>query len=91
MVDALSRAKGCPQKAIELHDDVQVIANGYVDQVVAGDGSSFPLVANPVQFDESPASLVRAPDVGEQTEQILQEMGLDWDRILELKAAGAIL
>jgi crotonobetainyl-CoA:carnitine CoA-transferase CaiB-like acyl-CoA transferase len=45
----------------------------------------------PVQFDEAPAKLVRAPEVGEQTEQILQEMGLEWDRILELKAAGAIL
>jgi len=48
-------------------------------------------VANPVQFDESPASLVRAPEVGEHTEQILQELGLDWDRILELKSSGAVL
>jgi crotonobetainyl-CoA:carnitine CoA-transferase CaiB-like acyl-CoA transferase len=79
------------QKAIELHDDVQVLANGYVAQVPASDGSSFPLVANPVQFDEAPASLVRAPEVGEHTEQILLEMGLDWDRILELKTAGAVL
>jgi crotonobetainyl-CoA:carnitine CoA-transferase CaiB-like acyl-CoA transferase len=79
------------QKAIELHDDVQVAANGYIDEVAASDGTSFPLVATPVQFDESPASLVRAPEVGEQTEEILTEMGLDWDRILELKAAGAVL
>ncbi|MGH7788497.1 MAG: CaiB/BaiF CoA transferase family protein [Candidatus Binatia bacterium] len=79
------------QKAIELHDDAQVIANGYVEQVAASDGSSFPLVINPVQFDEAPAALVRAPEVGEHTEQILQEMGLDWDRILALKAAGAVL
>jgi crotonobetainyl-CoA:carnitine CoA-transferase CaiB-like acyl-CoA transferase len=79
------------QKAIELHDDVQVTANGYVEQVAASDGSSFPLVANPVQFDEKPAALVRAPEVGQHTDEILQEMGLDWDRILELKAAGAVL
>jgi crotonobetainyl-CoA:carnitine CoA-transferase CaiB-like acyl-CoA transferase len=79
------------QKAIELHDDVQVIANGYVDQVAAGDGSSFPLVTNPVQFDEKPTPLVRAPEVGQHTEEILAELGLDWDRILELKAAGAVL
>jgi crotonobetainyl-CoA:carnitine CoA-transferase CaiB-like acyl-CoA transferase len=79
------------QKAIEVHDDVQVIANGYVDQVAAGDGSCFPLVTNPVQFDESPAALARAPEVGEHTEQILQELGLDWDRILALKEAGAVL
>ena len=79
------------QKAIELHDDEQVIANGYIGPVAASDGSSFPLVSNPVQFDESPAHLVRAPEVGEHTEEILQEMGLDWDRILDLKAAGAVL
>jgi crotonobetainyl-CoA:carnitine CoA-transferase CaiB-like acyl-CoA transferase len=79
------------QKAIELHDDVQVTANGYVEQVAASDGSSFPLVANPVQFDEKPAALVRAPEVGQHTDEILQEMGLDWDRILELKAVGAVL
>jgi crotonobetainyl-CoA:carnitine CoA-transferase CaiB-like acyl-CoA transferase len=79
------------QKAIELHDDAQVIANGYVEQVAAGDGSSFPLVANPVQFDESPARLARAPEVGEHSEEILQELGLDWERILALKAAGALL
>ncbi len=78
------------QKAIELHDDPQVIANGYIGPVAASDGSSFPLVSNPVQFDESPVPLVRAPEVGEHTEEILQEMGLDWDRILALKAEGAI-
>jgi len=79
------------QKAVELHDDVQVVANGYIDQVAAADGSSFPLVTNPVQFDESPSVLARAPEVGEHTEAILQELGLDWERILALKAAGAVL
>ena len=80
------------QKAIELHDDVQVIANGYIESVAAADGSSnFPLVANPVQFDESPSTVARAPDVGEHTDEILPELGFDWDRIVELKAAGAIL
>ncbi len=80
------------QKAIELHDDVQVIANGYIDPAVVGfDGSTFPLVTNPVQFDESPTPLVRAPEAGEHTDEILAEIGLEWDRIVELKVAGAVL
>jgi crotonobetainyl-CoA:carnitine CoA-transferase CaiB-like acyl-CoA transferase len=48
-------------------------------------------VVNPVQFDESPTRLVRAPDAGEHTDKILAELGLDWDRIVELKLAGAVL
>ena len=79
------------QKAIELHDDAQAIANGYLDDVAAADGSSFPLVVNPVQFDEHPVPLVRAPEPGEHTDVILSELGLDWERIVELKVAGAIL
>ena len=79
------------QKAIELHDDVQAIANGYIDDVAAADGSSFPLVVNPVQFDEAPTPLVRAPETGEHTDEILAEIGLDWERIVELKVAGAVL
>jgi crotonobetainyl-CoA:carnitine CoA-transferase CaiB-like acyl-CoA transferase len=34
---------------------------------------------------------VRAPEAGEHTDQILTELGLDWDRIVELKLAGAVL
>ena len=31
---------------------------------------------------------VTAPAFAAQTDEILQELGLDWDRILALKAAG---
>jgi crotonobetainyl-CoA:carnitine CoA-transferase CaiB-like acyl-CoA transferase len=78
------------QKAVELHDDVQVIANGYIDQVDGVDGGSFPLVVNPVQFDGAPEKLVRAPEAGEHTDEILAELGLDWDRIVDLKVKGAV-
>jgi crotonobetainyl-CoA:carnitine CoA-transferase CaiB-like acyl-CoA transferase len=48
-------------------------------------------VANPVQFDETPAELTRAPEHGEHTEAILLELGLDWDAIIALKESGAVL
>ena len=48
------------------------------------------LVANPVQFDVSAPQTGPAPGFAEQTDEILLELGLDWDRIIELKTAGAV-
>ena len=79
------------QTARELHDDGQVAANGYLPTVEADDGSAVGLVANPVQFDESPPELRRAPDHGQHTEEVLLELGLSWEELAELKEAGAIL
>jgi crotonobetainyl-CoA:carnitine CoA-transferase CaiB-like acyl-CoA transferase len=78
------------QSTAELLDDPQLRANGYLQEVEAGDGSTFPLVGAPVQFDERPATLRRAPEAGEHTEEVLLELGLGWDELGPLKAAGAI-
>ena len=39
---------------------------------------------------ETPTATKRAPEFNEQGDEILQELGYDWDRIVELKAAGAV-
>ncbi len=70
--------------------DPQVLANGHIVGVDAGDGSTFNLVASPVQFDEQPPELRKGPEHAQHTEEVLIELGLDWDRIGELKRAGAI-
>ena len=83
----VARARG-----LDLYDDVQVLANGYLADVEAEDGSSFQLVANPVQFDEAELCLGPAPEHGQHTEQVLLDvLGLSWDEIAEHKQSKAIL
>lgn len=79
------------QTAAELYDDPQSIANGYLPEIVTDDGEPAALVSNPVQFGEEPATTNRAPAHGEQTDAVLQELGYDWDAIVELKTSGAVL
>jgi crotonobetainyl-CoA:carnitine CoA-transferase CaiB-like acyl-CoA transferase len=80
------------QRCTELYDDVQSIANGYIASVDPGDGAElFPVVPNASQFDEEPNTISRAPRCGEHTDEILAELGYDWDRVVALKVAGAVL
>jgi crotonobetainyl-CoA:carnitine CoA-transferase CaiB-like acyl-CoA transferase len=79
------------QTAIELHSDQQAIANGYLEHIAAADGTDFAIPANPVQFDETPASVRRAPDHGEHTDEVLLELGLTQDEIIEYKISGAVV
>ena len=44
----------------------------------------------PVQFDEQPIELRKAPEHAQDTEALLLDLGLEWERIAELKEAGAI-
>jgi crotonobetainyl-CoA:carnitine CoA-transferase CaiB-like acyl-CoA transferase len=73
------------QDTLQAADDAQVRANEYIVQ--AGE---LELVANPVQFDVAAPHTGPAPAFAEQTDEVLQELGLDWDRIIELKTAGAV-
>jgi crotonobetainyl-CoA:carnitine CoA-transferase CaiB-like acyl-CoA transferase len=80
------------ETAGELLEDPQVVDNGYVREVMAQSGTTFRMVPSPLQFDEAPPDLTRAPDHGEHTDEVLQELlGLDTDQLLELKVKGAIL
>jgi crotonobetainyl-CoA:carnitine CoA-transferase CaiB-like acyl-CoA transferase len=73
------------QDSLQVGDDPQIRANEYL--LPAGE---LELVASPVQFDVQAPQLGPAPEFAAQTEEILLELGLDWDRIIALKAAGAV-
>jgi crotonobetainyl-CoA:carnitine CoA-transferase CaiB-like acyl-CoA transferase len=81
------------QEPVDLYDDEQARANGYLAEVpLGGDGAvRVPMVTSPVQFDERPGRPTRAPEVGEHTEEILLELGLTWPEIGALKDRRAIL
>ncbi|WP_019925227.1 CaiB/BaiF CoA-transferase family protein [Nocardia sp. BMG111209] len=73
------------QDCLQVLDDPQVRANEYVRK--AGE---LQLVSSPVQFDLTAPDLSPGPEFAAQTEEILLELGLDWDGILALKSAGAV-
>jgi crotonobetainyl-CoA:carnitine CoA-transferase CaiB-like acyl-CoA transferase len=79
------------QTPLEVHDDAQAVANGYLEPITTGRGDQFVLPANPVQFDESAPAVGGAPEHGEHTDEVLLELGLTYDEILERKVTGAVL
>jgi crotonobetainyl-CoA:carnitine CoA-transferase CaiB-like acyl-CoA transferase len=74
----------------EVGQDPALRANGMIGEIFDIDGSRRELVANPVQFDETPASLTRAPQFAEHTDEILRELGKSDDELIDLKIAGAV-
>lgn len=75
----------------ETLNDPQNEPNGYLINNIDDHGTEYKMVAAPVQFDESPPGPARAPEHGQHTEEILLELGLDWDEITAAKDSGAIL
>jgi crotonobetainyl-CoA:carnitine CoA-transferase CaiB-like acyl-CoA transferase len=79
------------QSLIDLVGDEQAIANDMIAEVeLASGGKPFRVVRGPVQFNHEPLVTTRAPQASEHTELVLMELGMDWDRIAELKESGAI-
>jgi crotonobetainyl-CoA:carnitine CoA-transferase CaiB-like acyl-CoA transferase len=78
------------QDTLEVEADVQTVANGYVQPCETSAGVPFKMAAAPVQFDEEAATPGRAPDFNEHGDQILENLGLDWDTIVDLKVRGVV-
>lgn len=66
--------------------DQQVLANDYVvdfDHPAAG---PVKVMGYPIRFSDTPASIIReAPEFGQHTEELLQELGYSWEDIASLR------
>jgi crotonobetainyl-CoA:carnitine CoA-transferase CaiB-like acyl-CoA transferase len=78
------------QDTLESVSDPQSVANGYVQDCETAEGVSFQLVAAPVQFGGEPSPVRRAPAFNEHGDAILEELGIDWDTIVDLKVRSVV-
>jgi len=79
------------QSASEVFKDPQARANSYVIDVEHPVWGKIQMLGFPWQFHDTPASVRReAPELGQQTEEILLEIGYTWEDIAGFKEAEAI-
>ncbi|MET9491239.1 CoA transferase [Nocardia sp. NPDC006630] len=92
-VEILGKGEGqwaAAQNAWEVGQDPSLRANGLIASVLDADGVRRELVANPVQFDETPVTLTRGPQFAEHTDEVMAELGITGDALLRLKLDGAV-
>ncbi len=70
--------------------DPQIAANGYVLESETASGTPFKLVGAPIQFGGEPAPVGRSPEFNEHGDAILEEVGIDWDTIVDLKVRSVV-
>ncbi len=79
------------QDTLDLETDPQVVANGYVQALHTREGTPYTLASTPVQFNGVPSPIGRAPDFNEHGDEILtEELGIDWDTIIDWKVRGIV-
>ncbi len=75
----------------QAREDPVVQAAGAFTEVEGPDGVVMPFVNTPADFYGTPTGPRGVPpELGQHTEEVLLEMGFDWDKIIALKESGAI-
>ena len=79
------------QTPSEVVNDPQARENGFFSEVNYGNQAIMEIVNTPVNFHQNPASVKGpAPEIGQHTEEVLLNLGYDWDQISSLKEDGVI-
>jgi len=75
----------------DLVDDPQARAAGCFVPVRLADGSVVEMPSSPLTFlGATPDAAAPSPEFGQHTEEVLLDLGYDWDRIIALKDEGAV-
>jgi crotonobetainyl-CoA:carnitine CoA-transferase CaiB-like acyl-CoA transferase len=78
------------QSTLEIAEDPQAVANGYVVESATSGGTPFKLAAAPIQFGPELPATNRAPEFNEHGDEILGSIGLDMEQIIDLKIKGVV-
>ncbi len=79
------------QDAADVANDEQAWANDYFKIIEHPTLGEIKLVANPIKLSKMPSSIrTTAPELGQNTEEVLLENGYSWDEIAHLKEGGII-
>ncbi len=79
------------QTPTEVVNDPQAKANDFFAAVPYGKGAEMKLVNTPLNFHQNPGSIKGpAPEIGQHTEEVLLDLGYDWDDITRFKDEGVI-
>jgi crotonobetainyl-CoA:carnitine CoA-transferase CaiB-like acyl-CoA transferase len=79
------------QSTLDMRSDPQAHANGCYIKAPTSDGGMSDMIASPVDFSGTPWSVGSpTPELGQDTEVVLLEIGKTWDDIERLKGNGVI-
>ena len=82
---------GKVQTPTDVVNDPQARANDFFKAVPYANGSELKLVNTPLNFHQNPASIEGpAPELGQHTEEVLLDLGYDWDDITRFKEEDVI-
>ena len=77
--------------SVEIANDPQAAANGYVRTMQHRTAGDFKVLGVPFALEHAPTdNFSNAPELGEHTEVVLEELGYDWNQIAALKGSGVI-
>jgi CoA:oxalate CoA-transferase len=75
----------------EVVNDPQVLENGYIIEIDHPEWGRMKSIGTPISMSDTPLVPGEvAPEVGQDTEVLLVELGYEWEDIERLKSAGAI-